>query len=89
MFTDGMRPAGVLQFGDVTAFRFRDEMHSLGFANESYDCLVEVVESDWHKELCRIEPDHLLVTVKESKHFAVLLSSNGYLEVVAKSATLG
>lgn len=86
--TDGELAAGRLSFDDVTAFRFRDEMHSRGFIQESYDTLVEILESDWLHELIEIEPKQILGSVEGSRHFAVLLSSNGYLEVIAKSVEL-
>lgn len=86
--SDGQIPAGTIFFDDVTAFRFRDEMHSLGYADGSYDTVVEIVDSEWVRELREIEPEQILGTVEGSRHFAVLLSSNGYLEVVAKSAQL-
>ena len=73
-FSDGQMIAGTLVFDDVTAFRFRDEMHSLGFADGSYDSLIEIVDSAWYKELCDIEPDRLLSSVTGSS-----LTVFGYL----------
>jgi hypothetical protein len=86
--TDGEIAAGRLSFDEVTAFRFRDEMHSRGFVEESYDTLVEILDSDWLRDLLDNEPKQILGSVEGSHHFAVLLSSNGYLEVVAKSVKL-
>lgn len=86
--SDGQVPVGTIRFDDVTAFRFRDEMHSRGFIGESYDTVVEVIDSDWLQELIAIEPNQILASVKGSRHFAVLLSSNGYLEVITKSVEL-
>jgi hypothetical protein len=86
--TDGIVDAGQLFFDDVTAFRFRDEMHSRGFIAESYDTLFEIQESAWLKELIEIEPEQILGSVVGSRHFVVFLSSNGYLEVIAKTVEL-
>lgn len=86
--TDGEHNAGQLVFHDVTAFRFRDEMHSRGFIEDSYDTVVEISDSPWLSELIEIEPQQILGSVVGSRHFAVLLSSNGYLEVVAKTVEL-
>lgn len=83
--SDGQIPVGTMLFDDVTAFRFRDEMHSLGYADGSYDTVVEIVDSEWVRELLEIEPKQILGSVNGSRHFAVFLSNNGYLEVVAKS----
>ena len=84
---DGQRRAGRLVFDTVAAFRFRDEMHSLGYAEDSYDTVVEIEDSDWLKHILSIEPESILLTAKRSKHFAVMLSSNGYLEVIARSVS--
>ncbi len=86
--SNGDIPTGVIFFDNVTAFRFRDEMHSLGYADGSYDTVVEIVDSKWLKKLVEIEPVQIMGSVKGSRHFAVLLSSNGYLEVIAKSVEL-
>jgi hypothetical protein len=85
---NGEVPAGELVFDGVTAFRFRNELHSLGFIPGSYDRLVEVIESDWLAELAAIEPTRISPSVKECHHFAVLLSNNGYLEVVSEAVEL-
>ena len=84
---DGHRLAGKLLFDTVAAFRFRDEMHSLGYIQGSYDTVVEIEDSDWLKQILSIEPESILLTARRSKHFAVMLSSNGYLEVIARSVT--
>jgi hypothetical protein len=81
----GIRKIGKLSFDTVTAFRFRDEMHSLGFVEGSYDAVVEIAESEWLSQTLAIEPDAIHLTAKTSKHFAVMFSSNGYLEVIARS----
>ena len=85
---DGNDLIGELRFDGVIAFRFRDEMHSAGFPSGSYDCLMSSRESDWLRELAAAEPTGV-VAVSEAKHFAVLLSSNGFLEVVARAVSLG
>ena len=60
-------------------------MHCQGFAKESYDALVQIRDSEWHRELVISEPSNVLGSVENKKHFAILFSSSGYLEVVADS----
>ena len=79
---DGNR-VGKLLFSGVAAYRFRKEMLSSGFENESYDAVVMVKDSKWLKSLIKIEPDQISSSVREKSHFAVLLSNNGYMEVIA------
>jgi hypothetical protein len=69
---------GVIQFKGVVAYRYRDELHSVGYASEAYESVAEVADSEWCKEL-----------QFTGKHIAVFLSSNGYFEVLAESVTLG
>lgn len=79
---------GRLRFVSVIAFRYRDEMHSLGFAEGSYDSVLTFDDSAWLNELSGIEPRGISDVVGR-KHFAVLLSQNGYLEVVAERVAVG
>ena len=79
---------GELRFDGVLAFRFRDEMHSAGFPAGSYDCVMSSQQTDWLRELKAAEPAGVNA-VSEATHFAVLLSSNGLLEIVARAASLG
>jgi len=78
---------GGIQFNRIAAFRFRDEMRSDGYADESYESVIEVLDSDWKKELKKIEPPSVS-SISERHHFAALLSSNGYFEVIAKECSL-
>lgn len=75
---------GGVIFDNVIAYRFRDELHSHGFETSSYDAIIEIVDSDWIGYLLG---DRFTdgINLKDSKHFAVLLSNNGYLEAVAES----
>jgi len=73
---------GNLLFPHVMSFRFRDEMHSLGFSSESYESVAEVVDSKWLVEMENIEPKQILKLWKR-RHFAVFLTSCGYFEVIA------
>ena len=82
---DGRDLIGAICFSEVTGYRFRDEMHSKGFVEGSYDALVEIINSEWCRELLDAEPNGTWGSVENKKHFAVLFSSNGYLEVVADS----
>ncbi len=74
---------GIIRFVGLGAYRFRGELQSLGFAEGSYDSLVEIVDSAWCKELLSIEPNGIWGSVATKKHFAVFFSNNGYLEVIA------
>jgi hypothetical protein len=71
-----------IAFEGFTAFRFRDEMHSRGFLKESYNCVCEILESDWIAELVRDRPTGKRYS--DMKHFAVLFSDFGYLEVACE-----
>jgi len=82
-FSGGQSHSRALQFDDVDAFRFHDEMRSRGFCPGSYDTVVEIRDSEWLAELIEKEPEQILGTTRGKRHFAVLLSNNGYLEVVA------
>lgn len=73
-----------VRFDGVIAHCFRDEMHSYGFPDSSYDAIVEVDSSDWIKQLASDEPKNVR-SVNEAKHFVVMLSNNGFLEIVATS----
>ena len=73
---------GQIRFRLVRAFRYRDEMRSLGYAKGSYDTVVEIAPSPWLDELRSIEPPGL-GDLEQQHHFAVMLSSNGYLEAIA------
>lgn len=76
---------GTIRFNGLRAYRFRSEMHSLGFAEGSYDALVEIADSPWRQELLKIEPSGIWGSVEDKRHFAVLFSNNGYLEVIAET----
>jgi len=69
---------GVIHFRGVVAYRYRDELHSLGYASEAYESVAEIAHSEWCNEL-----------QFTGKHIAVFLSSNGYFEVLAESVSLG
>jgi hypothetical protein len=73
---------GGLLFEDVSAFRFADEQHGKHVPG-TYDTVVEVIHSEWLNELAINETPGLLGSVIGKRHFAVLLSSNGYFEFIA------
>ena len=81
---DGNPILGHLRFDGVIAFRFRDEPRSAGFIEGSYDTVLELSESPWLQELSDAEPPGF-GDVARRHHFAVLLSQNGYLEVIAEA----
>jgi hypothetical protein len=80
---EGADQVGKVRFVGVVAFRFRNELHSAGFVDGSYDQVVEIVPSEWLTELKTLEPAGFS-GLTDKRHFAVLLSSNGYLEVIAE-----
>lgn len=75
----------VVVFNDVIAYRFNDELHSGSFPPEAFDCVVEVLESAWLRELAVREPKATYLGVSGKRHFAAFFSNVGYLEVVADS----
>ena len=79
---EGRDRIGSINFEGVTAYRFRDELHSLGYFKGSYDSLVEIQDSDWIKELLHIEPKGFR-GVGGKRHYALFLSSNGLFEIIA------
>jgi hypothetical protein len=68
---------GAIQFQGVIAYRYRDELHSVGYPSGAYESIAEVDGSEWCKEL-----------KYAGKHIAVFLSSNGIFEVLAESVSL-
>jgi hypothetical protein len=72
-----------MRFAGTIAFRFRDEPRSAGYAKGSYDCLVEITDSTWVSQMQLIEPSQLPMSVTSKRHFALMLSSNGFFEIVA------
>ena len=81
--TAGVDTIGAIRFHGVVTFRFSDEMHCAGFVRDSYDSVVEVADSEWLRSLKDNEPPGISGVVGKT-HFAMLFSSNGYLEVVAE-----
>jgi hypothetical protein len=79
----GQDQVGHVEFSNVVAFMFRDELHSAGFVHGSYDQVVEIGDSSWLEELRAGEPSGF-GGLSGTHHFAVLVSSNGYLEVLAE-----
>jgi hypothetical protein len=79
----GQDQLGHLRFVGVVAFRFVNELHSVGFASGSYDAVVEISPSPRMEQLRALEPSGF-EQLRDRHHFALLLSSNGYLEVVAR-----
>jgi hypothetical protein len=84
---DGKDFIGALMFFGVIAYRFRNEMHSQGYINESYDAVIEVSNSVWLRDIAQEEPKGVR-GASEAKHFAVLISNNGYLEVIGNEVQL-
>lgn len=80
------RLVGGLVFTRVIAFRFSDEMHSGVFPRESYDAVVEMTESSWRQQAIDGEPPAIIGGgAKNYRHYAILFSNNGFLEVLANS----
>jgi hypothetical protein len=76
---------GTLEFTGSIAWQFRNEMHSVGYSPESYDTLVEIVDSEWKAELHERESKYLQVLrAQDCHHYMVLLSDNGVVEVLAQ-----
>jgi hypothetical protein len=81
---------GAVRFDEVFAFRFCDEHHSHGWVEESYCAVVCIDESPWQQYMLRIEPKPPSMgrTVANASHFAVMLESCGYIEVLAGKCTM-
>jgi hypothetical protein len=74
---------GTLFFPHVMSFRFWDEMHAPAyFWSEAYDSVAEGFDSEWLAGMEKTEPKGILKLWRR-RHFAVLLSSNGYFELIA------
>lgn len=76
---------GALEFHGVIANRFRSEMYSVGFPQDSFDTLVEIIDSDWRDEVFESGSKLSREGPEAFHHFAVFLSNNGLVEVLAKS----
>lgn len=75
---------GGIGFNEVVAFRYRNEMHGLDFASGSLDAVVEIRNSPWLAHLVDAEPKGIWGAVGK-RHYAVFVSSNGYVEAIAAS----
>jgi hypothetical protein len=79
----GQSSIGTLFFNYVITFRFWDEPHMpLYFYEESYESVAEVADSQWLAELERTEPKSSYSKLWRRRHFAVLLSSCGFFELI-------
>jgi hypothetical protein len=74
----GSDQIGTIQFDGVVAHRFRDELHSIGYASAAYESIAQILDSPWRSEL-----------KFDGMHFAVFLTSNGYFEVLAQDYHVG
>jgi hypothetical protein len=82
---EGVLVRSGLRFERVRAFRFRAEGHAtIWHLQGAYDTLVEVVSSDWAKELLDAEPRETSGrwTIR---HFLIYVDSAGAYEVAAES----
>ena|SRR5438105_10733586 len=87
---DGRDLIGGVQFEVVLAFRFHNETHSFAFPSckESYDAIAEVTDSDWLKQMIACEIPGMLLSAKGKHHYAMFLTNNGLLEVIAARYTI-
>lgn len=84
-FHNGEQDAlGTIAFDGVIAFRFRDELRSLGNEKSSLDAVAVVECSNWILELAKIEPS-MFADSERCSHYAMMFSNNGYLEVIAEA----
>ena len=80
----GHSSIGTLFFPHVITFRFWDEPHiPVNFYSESYESVAEVWNSEWLTELERAEPKSSYSKLWRRRHFALLLSSCGFFELIA------
>ncbi|MEN9748856.1 MAG: hypothetical protein RLZZ603_1548 [Actinomycetota bacterium] len=71
---------GVIHFEGVAAYRFANENNIVKFEPLAYESLAEVTPPRWNNEK---------ELASGIRHFALLLSSNGYFEVLAKNFAIG
>jgi hypothetical protein len=75
---------GTLCFLHVISFRFRDEPHMpMDCPSESYESVAEVSDLQWLVERERTQPKSSYSKLWRRRHFAVLLSSCGFYELIA------
>ena len=70
-----------LMFEAVQAHRHSSEMFTVSLMG-AYDCLVEIVDSEWVKELNEINKQ--TADFWGIKHYAIFLKSNGLFEFIAR-----
>jgi len=81
---DGVWVRGGLRFIGACAYRHRGESRCTAFhITEAYDTLVEVVPSDWVKELQAAYPSGY--PVRDLHHYMIYLDSVGSFEFAATS----
>jgi hypothetical protein len=71
-----------IEFSDVLAFRFHDEMH-VDVPEKADGSIVEIQDSEWLKKLRAEEPSGISGVINKH-HFATFLKDHGYLEVIAE-----
>jgi len=79
---------GVIHFEGVAAYRFANENNIVKFEPLAYESLAEVIPPSWNKEE-ELASEKDTPCASGIRHFALLLSSNGYFEVLAKNFTIG
>lgn len=79
---------GGVKFDWTIAIRFRNELHSSGFCDDSYTTLAEILESDWIQHLYNIESSGIYKSAKNMHHYALFYPDSGYFEVIADSYIL-
>jgi hypothetical protein len=79
---------GVIHFEGVAAYRFTNEHNLSKFDPLSYESLAEIVPACWNEEK-RATSEMGSPYAPALRHFALLLSSNGYFEILARSFRVG
>lgn len=80
----GTDQIGILAFKGVIAFRFHDELRFSGAPEESWDSVAIILDSEWLLEIARVEPP-VFSKAERCNHYAIMLSNNGFLEVIAQN----
>lgn len=70
-----------IMFNSVQAHRHTSEKFLKSLRN-SYDCLIEIVNSEWVNEFYEINKD--IAKFWDLKHYAIFLDSNGLFEFLAR-----
>lgn len=74
---------GELDFSNAVAFSFKGLLYSSGYISDSYNNVVEVIDSNWMRSLEAISQKDRLLRGQPLHHYTIMLSEHGYYEIAA------